>query len=57
LAPFIDQLLSIFAFVLDPEANTDMLGDETRRGVLEHVALFNAQVPDKVVAAGLSVYL
>ena len=56
LGPYIDQLLSVFSYVLNPDG-PDQLGDETRRGVLELVAMFNSQAPDKIQAAGLSVYL
>ena len=56
LGPYIDQLLGVFSYVLNPDG-PDQLGDETRRGVLELVTMFNAQAPDKIQAAGLSVYL
>ena len=56
LGPYIDQLLSVFSHVLNPEG-PDQLGEETRRGVLELVGLFNSQAPEKIQAAGLSVYL
>ncbi|KAF8578209.1 ARM repeat-containing protein [Ramaria rubella] len=56
LSPHIDHLLSVFSYVLNPES-ADQLGDETRTGVLELIASFNAQAPEKIQAAGLSVYL
>ena len=41
LGPYIDQLLGVFSYVLNPDG-PDQLGDETRRGVLELVTMFNA---------------
>jgi len=56
LAPYLDKLLNVFAYVLNPDG-PDQLGNETRAGILELLMLFNSQVPEKVQAAGLSIYL
>ncbi|KIJ55832.1 hypothetical protein M422DRAFT_63753 [Sphaerobolus stellatus SS14] len=56
VAPYIDQILGLFAFVLNPDG-PDMLGDESRRAIIEHVAVLNQQIPDKIQAAGLSAYI
>ena len=51
LAPYLDKLLNVFAYVLNPDG-ADQLGDETRAGILELLVLFNGQVPEKIQAAG-----
>jgi importin-4 len=51
LAPYIDQLLSVLSYVLNPEG-PDQLGNEMRQEVLELVGLFNLQAPEKVQAGG-----
>lgn len=56
LLPFVDQLLAVFAYVLNPDG-PDQLGDEIRQGLLEVLVLFNSQMPDKVAAAGLTIFL
>ena len=56
LAPHLDHLLAVFAFVLDPES-ADMIGDENRAELINLIKLLNGSVPDKVQAAGLSAYL
>lgn len=56
LAPFVDQLLAVFTFVLNPDG-PEQIGDETRQGLLEVLVLFNRQMPEKVAAAGLTVFL
>lgn len=56
IAPYIDQLLPVFAHVLDPSA-ADQLGDDTRAELLNLVGALNAENPAKVHAAGLSVYV
>lgn len=56
LAPHIDHLLAVFAFVLDPES-IEMIGEETRAELIRVVKLLGGSVPDKVKAVGLGTYL
>jgi hypothetical protein len=56
LAPHVDQLLSVFAVVLDPE-NADQLADDTRSSLLDLIRAMHAQAPAQVQAAGLVAYL
>ena len=55
LYPYLDQLLPVFAYVLDPSG--DQLGDEIRAQLIRLVGLINQEAPQKVQAAGLSPYL
>lgn len=56
LSPYLDRLLGLFAFVLDPSGE-DMVGDEIRAELIRLIALINREEPVKVQAAGLTVYL
>jgi hypothetical protein len=56
LAPHVDHLLAVFAFVLDPES-PDMIGEETRAELIHLVKVLGGSVPDKVQAVGLGAYL
>lgn len=56
LDPFIDSLLSIFAFVLRPTKPTQ-LDEDTKNQLLQLIAHLNIQYPAQVQAAGLGVYL
>lgn len=56
IVPYIDQLLPVFAHVLDPSA-PDQIGDEVRAELLSLIALLNSQVPAKIEAAGLKEYI
>lgn len=56
LVPYVDQLLPVFAHVLDPSA-PDQLGDETRAELLNLVNALHAESPAKVQAAGLAPYV
>ncbi|KZS87926.1 ARM repeat-containing protein [Sistotremastrum niveocremeum HHB9708] len=56
MSPYIDQLLPVFAHVLDPNGG-DQLGDEGRAELIQLVAALNAELPGKVQAAGLGAYL
>ncbi|KXN86598.1 putative importin subunit beta-4 [Leucoagaricus sp. SymC.cos] len=56
LLPYLDQLLQVFAVVLDP-SQPDQVGDEIRRELISLLGALNAEQPGKVQAAGLSVYL
>jgi hypothetical protein len=56
LYPYLDQLLPVFARVLDP-TEKDQLGDEIRPQLIRLVELINQEAPDKVQAAGLRLYL
>ncbi|KAJ3571829.1 hypothetical protein NP233_g3504 [Leucocoprinus birnbaumii] len=56
LLPYLDQLLQVFAVVLDPNG-ADQVGDEIRGELISLLGLLNAEQPGKVQAAGLSVYL
>lgn len=53
---FLDQLLPVFAYVLDPNG-PDQIGDEIRGELIHLIALINQEAPDKVQAAGLHVFL
>jgi len=53
---FLDQLLPVFAYVLDP-SGLDQIGDEIRAELIHLIALINQEAPDKVQAAGLHVFL
>ncbi|ELU44572.1 importin beta-4 subunit [Rhizoctonia solani AG-1 IA] len=52
LAPHIDHLLAVFAFVLDPQSE-DMIGDETRAELIRLIKVLAQRVPDKVKAVGI----
>jgi len=54
--PYMDQLLAVFAYVLDPTLE-DQIGDEVRTELIHLIALINQEEPSKVQAAGLSVFL
>lgn len=56
LLPYLDQLLQVFATVLDPNAS-DQVGDEIRAELISLLTALNAEQPGKVQAAGLSVYV
>ncbi|EKM50327.1 uncharacterized protein PHACADRAFT_178877 [Phanerochaete carnosa HHB-10118-sp] len=56
LQPYLDKLLSLFACVLDPNA-PDQIGDEIRGELLGLLATLYREVPDKVRAAGLAVFV
>lgn len=55
LYPYLDQLLPVFAYVLDP--SSDQLGDEIRAQLIRLIGLINQEAPQKVHTAGLSPYL
>lgn len=50
IAPYLDQLLLVFAHVLDPSV-PDQLGDEVRAELIQLVRALNAENPAKVQAA------
>lgn len=57
LHPYLDGLLQIFAYVLDP-SGPDQVGDEVRKELISLVNLLNREEPGKVqVIAGLVPYL
>lgn len=56
LLPYLDQLLQVFAIVLNPKA-PDQVGDEVRGELISLLRLLNGEQPGKVQAAGLSMYL
>ncbi|TFK40003.1 ARM repeat-containing protein [Crucibulum laeve] len=56
LYPFLDQLLPIFAHVLDP-SGPDQVQDEVRAELIELIAAVNKEEPAKVQAAGLGIFL
>ncbi|KAL5537253.1 hypothetical protein ACEPAF_1076 [Sanghuangporus sanghuang] len=55
VAPYTDQLLPVFAHVLDP-SGPDQLGDETRGELINLVRALSAEDPGKIQAAGLAAY-
>ncbi|KLO13870.1 ARM repeat-containing protein [Schizopora paradoxa] len=57
LVPYLDQLLPVFAHVLNPETSEDQLGTETRAELLNLVTALNGQDPAKVQAAGLGPFV
>ena len=56
LHPYLDKLLQVFAFVLDPTA-PDQVGDEIRAELIPLIGLLNREEPAKVQAAGLSAFV
>ena len=56
LAPHIDHLLAVFAFVLNPES-TEMISDETRADLISLVKALAGRVPEKVQAVGLGAFV
>ncbi|KAI0774802.1 ARM repeat-containing protein [Trametes elegans] len=56
LAPYLDKLLHVFAFVLDPNG-PDQVGDEIRAELIALLGLLNREEPAKVQAAGLSAFV
>lgn len=56
LQPYLDKLLTVFVYVLDPNA-PDQIGDEIRAELLGLLATLYREVPDKVRAAGLAVFV
>ncbi|KAI0372648.1 ARM repeat-containing protein [Pilatotrama ljubarskyi] len=56
LAPYLDKLLHVFAFVLDPTA-PDMVGDEIRAELIGLIGVLNREEPAKVQAAGLTAFV
>ena len=53
---FLDQLLPVFAYVLEPSGK-DHIGDEIRAELIRYIALINQEASDKVHAAGLGAFL
>lgn len=56
LQPYLDKLLSVFAYVLDP-SGVDQVGDEVRAELMNLVTLLYRENPEKVKAAGLAVFV
>lgn len=56
VTPYIDQLLPVFAHVLDPNLD-DQLGDEIRAQLISLIRALNGQYPDKIAASGLGIFL
>ncbi|KAI0351891.1 ARM repeat-containing protein [Trametes cingulata] len=56
LAPYLDKLLHVFAFVLDP-TGPDMVGDEIRAELIGLIGVLNREEPAKVQAAGLTPFV
>lgn len=56
VASYIDQLLPVFAKVLDPN-EVDQIGDDIRAQLIELVRAINTQFPDKIAASGLQVFV
>ena len=56
LAPYLDKLLHIFAFVLDP-SGPDMVGDEIRAQLIQLIGVLNSANPAQIQAAGLSPFV
>ncbi|KAI0741743.1 ARM repeat-containing protein [Daedaleopsis nitida] len=56
LHPYLDKLLHVFAFVLDP-TGSDQVGDEIRAELIALIGLLNREEPAKVAAAGLAAFV
>ncbi|KZT21128.1 ARM repeat-containing protein [Neolentinus lepideus HHB14362 ss-1] len=56
LHPYIDQLLSVFAYVLDP-SRPEQIQDEIRAELIELIGALNKENPSKVQAAGLTPFV
>ncbi|THH27563.1 hypothetical protein EUX98_g6632 [Antrodiella citrinella] len=56
LGPYLDRLLQIFAFVLDP-SGPDMIGDEIRAQLISLIGVLNGANPAQVQAAGLGPFV
>ncbi|EMD38718.1 hypothetical protein CERSUDRAFT_112448 [Gelatoporia subvermispora B] len=56
LAPYMEKLLQVFAFVLDPNG-ADMLTDEIRAELINLIGLLNNENPAMVQAAGLAPFV
>ncbi|GAV99757.1 armadillo-type protein [Lentinula edodes] len=56
LGPYMDQLLRVFAVVLDPNG-PDQVGDDIRAELIQLIGVVNAQDPAKIQAAGLSAFV
>ena len=56
ITPYLDQLLPVFAHVLDPNID-DQLGDETRAQLITLIRALSGQYPDKIAASGLGAFL
>ncbi|KDQ49200.1 hypothetical protein JAAARDRAFT_43038 [Jaapia argillacea MUCL 33604] len=54
--PYMDQLLSVFATVLDPSA-PDQIGDEIRGELINLIGALNAEDPGRIQAAGLAIFV
>ncbi|TDL21910.1 ARM repeat-containing protein [Rickenella mellea] len=56
LVPYVDQLLPVFAHVLDPTTE-DQIGDEVRGELINLVNALNNESPAKIQAAGLGPFV
>lgn len=56
LVPYLERLLSVFAYVLDPTRD-EQVSDETKAELLSLIRTLNVEAPAQVQAAGLTVYL
>ncbi|KAJ3480147.1 hypothetical protein NLI96_g8558 [Meripilus lineatus] len=56
LHPYMDRLLQVFAYVLDP-SGPDQVGDEIRGELIGLIGVLNQADPGKVQAAGLGPFL
>jgi importin-4 len=56
LHPYLDKLVSLFAYVLDPNA-PDQIGDEVRAELISLLAVLYQEVPEKIRAAGLTPFV
>ena len=56
VALYLDQLLPVFAHVLDP-SGPDQLGDDVRAELIQLIRALNAENPLKIQAAGLAPFI
>lgn len=56
MTPYFDPLLAVFVKVLDPN-EVDQIGDDVRAQLISLVRALNTQVPEKIAASGLQVFV
>lgn len=56
LQPYMDRLLAIIAYVMDPN-NPEQIQSDTRAQLIELIQILNREDPNKVQAAGLGIWV
>ena len=57
LHPYMERLLQVFAYVLDPNTEEDQIDEEVKAELVSLIALLNTMDPAKVQAAGLTPFV